>query len=470
MTKAMDRRAFLRQAGLFGGLAVVAPSLLSACGGGSGGSAGATTASGELGDFLASEGEQYAGETLNISAINSVQSDAIKSLLGQFEDATGIKVNMTSLAENAQITKISVTLDARSDAFDLYQIQNVFVPQYEANDWFVPVQELMGSGTHEGFSLDNYAPSSITQLTTADKLVAMPMFLATQVVYYRTDLFEKAGIDVLPETFDELQEVCEKLRSADENVAPIALRGAIGPTMNLYSWGAWLYGFGGNYFKKFDAPTNTYSGPSLSSLESVASVEAYARFIQDYAPPGASAWAVSDITKAFLGGQIAMMQEGSPFAGAVNDPATSAVAGNVGVFPVPAGPDGQWPPIGAQGWAIPRASQKQGAAWLFSQWATHPDTLLAAATESQFSAPPTPETIAEQEFAETFDLPGFLEALTPAYEQEESSPIGGAFTPTLLNWQAAGTEVSTLLNAVISGQQDAQAAMTQADGVLAQYI
>jgi multiple sugar transport system substrate-binding protein len=470
MSTDIERRRLLKALGATGMLAVLGPSALAACAAGGGGGESTAEVAGPLGDLLKKAREDFAGQTLNISCINTVQSDAIKAILGEFESATGMRVNMTSLAENAQITKISVSLAAKSNAFDLYQIQNVFVSEYVAKDWFVPVSELQADTAHtlSGFNLDAYAPGAVEQLMAAQKQIAMPMFLATQVYYYRTDLFQKAGIDQLPTTFDELEDVCEKLKASGST--PVALRGAVGPTMNLYSWGSWLYGEGGGYFQSYDAATNKYTGPRLSSPESVRSVERYAKVIKDYAPRGSNTWAVSDVTKAFLAGEVAMMQEGSPFGGTVNDPKKSAVAGKVAAFAVPAGPAGRFPPLGAQGWALPRVSEKKGAAWAFMQWATHPDTLREAALGSSFAAPPTPATLEDAEFVKKYDFEGFLDAITPSYTAEKSSPIGGAYTPTLQNWQAAGQEVSTLLNEVISGRMSAQDAMTRADAALAKYI
>ena len=462
-----SRRTFLR-AGALGSLAVIAPALLSGCG-------EARTVSGdrvpgELGEFLTAAGRRHAGKTLNISCINTVQSGAIKKLLSEFEGTTGVRVNMMPLAENAQITKIAVTLGAESEAFDLYQVQNVFVPQYADRDWFVTVDELMQdpSRVAPGYSLDAYAPSAVTQLTTGGRVIAVPMFLATQVVYYRTDLFAQAGVGSVPRTFADLEQVCHRL--LDTGVAPIALRGAIGATMNVYSWGSWLYGFGGNYFTRFDRDANAYAGPELASPEAIASVETYSRFVNDYGPPGSSSWAVSDITKAFLAGRVAMMQEGSPFAGTVNDPASSAVAGRVAAFPVPGGPAGHFPPAGAQGWAIPRTTAERDLAWLFAQWATHPQTLLKAALTSSFPAPPTPMALADPRFVERYDLAGYLDAVRETYVRQDGAPIGGAFTPTLAGWQGAGQEVSTQLNSAISGQVSAAEAMHRANEALRRFV
>ena len=43
--------------------------------------------------------------------------------------------------------------------------------------------------------------------------MAMPMFVATQIFYYRKDIFEAQGITDLPKTFDELVAVCKAVNN-----------------------------------------------------------------------------------------------------------------------------------------------------------------------------------------------------------------------------------------------------------------
>ena len=171
----------------------------------------------------------------------------------------------------------------------------------------------------------------------------------TQVIYYRTDLFQSVGLSPA----EKLTDIADLCGSIDDSGEPaMAMRTAIGPTQMPFSFTAWLYNSGGTYFESYDAATNEYRDPALDSAAAADALELYTRIIQDHGPKGARNWQVSDITKAFLSGGVAMIQEGSPFGATINDPEASSVAGKVGAFAVPPGSAGQFAPSATQAWGI----------------------------------------------------------------------------------------------------------------------
>lgn len=481
MATDQTRRQFLGSGIKLLGLTVLAgvtPELLSACGSSTSKSTSSGTAaestpttvnSSGLTQFLKTAGKKYSGTTLNLLCVSSAQASAIQSIATEFEDLTGIKLAFSFLANSASITKTSVSLQAKSSAYDIYQIQSFYVPQYAAAGYFVSVDELKAKSgiTYPNLDLAVYSPSSLSALTDASKLLALPMFNATQVVYYRTDIFKSAKIDGIPSTLQQLEQVCSQIHNAGH--AAIALRTSIGSTENLFTWTAWLYNYGGGYYSNYNSTSGKYSGPNLSAKESLTAGQLYIDVMRKYGPPGALNWGVSDVTKSFLSGQVAMMQEGSPFGGTINDPKTSAVAGKVGAFAIPPGPAGSYYPSAAQGWGISSYSKNQDAAWLFSQWATAPETLLKATLLADFTAPPTNSTFTDSAFIKKYDFTGFLNSLKESYSAAKSSPIGGSYIPSLLNWEAAGHQVSTYFNEAINNQRTLASAFAAADGTLATY-
>lgn len=246
----------------------------------------------------------------------------------------------------------------------------------------------------------------------------------------------------------------------------MAMRTAIGPTQMPFSFTAWLYNSGGTYFESYDAATHEYRDPALDSAAAADALELYTRIIQDHGPKGARNWQVSDITKAFLSGGVAMIQEGSPFGATINDPEASSVAGKVGAFAVPPGSAGQFVPSATQAWGINAYGKAPEAAWLFAQWATSPEILRRATMEQSFSAPPTPALYADPEFVARYDFEGYLEALSES-AATKSSPIGGPYIPTLANWSEVGNRISVELNKVVNGQATVRDGLRAANDVLA---
>src|SRR5690625_802167 len=268
---------------------------------------------------MESASEPYRGDTVKVLAISSAQATAMAEMAKDFEKITGINVDITTVAENDLVTKAQVTLSSNSPGFDVLQTLSFFVPSYAENEWLYSVDELEKNADITYTEVDEaaYAPAATAQLTYADELWTRPMFVATQLFYYRTDIFEEADVDV-PETIEELLAAAESIDSSE--TPAIAMRAGVGPTQNLLPWSAWLYNMGGGYFEAYDSETGEYSVPTLDQGESVEAAKVYAETLQDYGPDGALTWAVADVTRAFLSGQVAMIQEGSPFGGTLNDP------------------------------------------------------------------------------------------------------------------------------------------------------
>lgn len=467
----ISRRTFLASAGALAGGAVLA-----ACGSSSKSAAPTSQAvklppsadylSTSFAKFLAEAGKNYQGTELNILAVTSPQADAMNAILPTFTALTGIHVNLDTLSNTGNISRTAVTLSSKSSAYDLYQVQSFYVPQYANNRWLSSVEELSRNKkvTAPQFSLSAYEPASISQLKAFDKLWALPMFDATQVFYYQKDVFSKAGITKLPTSLTDLVSICKIINK--KPVPAIAMRSAVGSTENLFCWTAWLYNYGGSYFQSYDRSTGRYGAPALTSPAAIAAAGLYATVLREYGVPGGLDWTVADVSRAFETGSVAMIQEGNTFAGTFDTPATSAVAGKVGAFAIPAGPKGSYYPGAAQGWAVSRYSSHADAAWLFAQWATNPEASLRGAIETKFPAPPVASALTSKQFKSEFPMPGFITADEQSLAGK-SSPIGGPYIPGILNWDSVGHEVSISLNKIITGELSPEAGMNSANGALA---
>lgn len=419
---------------------------------------------GSMASFLKSAGKRFEGTTLNVLTVSSPQAESVKALTSEFTSLTGINVQYTAVAENELITRTQVTLSSKSAGFDIFQIESFFVPLYAKNNWLVPVESLQEKSdvTFPDLDTKGFTKSSLDQLKQLGKTWALPMFLATQVVYYRTDVFDTAGV-AAPTSIDDMEALCKKVNG--QEIPAMAMRAGIGPTQNVFPWTAWLYNTGGRFFNTYSAANNSYSGPSLGTVKATEAADLYSRILRNYGPKGALNWKVADVTRAFLSGGVAMIQEGSPFGATVNDPKASSVAGKVGAFALPAGSAGQFAPSASQGWGINSFGGNQDAAWLFSQWATSAEVLTRASLEQSFSSPPRGAIFKDPRFEKKYGFKGFVGSLNASFATE-ASPVGGSYIPSLLNWQQVGNDVSVQLNEVINGVTKADAAMQKANAVL----
>ncbi|MBI5670239.1 MAG: carbohydrate ABC transporter substrate-binding protein [Chloroflexi bacterium] len=75
------------------------------------------------------------------------------------------------------------------------------------------IMDISNTWEAEGFG-DSYAPGFNALATVDDKQYFLPTSYYWWAVYYRPSLFEKAGVEAPPETFDQLLETCDKLNAA----------------------------------------------------------------------------------------------------------------------------------------------------------------------------------------------------------------------------------------------------------------
>lgn len=104
--------------------------------------------------------------------------------------------------------------------------------------------------------LDDILPNVREMVSFNDKVYAYPQLVEpSTVLFYRTDLFEQAGLDAAPKTWDELIEYGKKLAEVDPNVFALGIPN-FGPEMGWSTWG-WQMQAAGHLALNdaWDAPT-----------------------------------------------------------------------------------------------------------------------------------------------------------------------------------------------------------------------
>ena len=95
---------------------------------------------------------------------------------------------------------------------------------------------------------------------------------------YRKDLFDEYGLKA-PTTMEELEQCAKTVyEKTNGEVAGITLRGQQGIHV-VYTWGAFLWGYGGHYFDK-DGKLD------LNTDAAIEGTEAFCRLLNDYGPEG----------------------------------------------------------------------------------------------------------------------------------------------------------------------------------------
>lgn len=295
--------------------------------------------------------KEAAKPEIRVLLANHPYGELLKTKIPEFEAQTGIKVNYESLQESQLTQKLTTEFATKSSTVDVFMTR--------------PLQEgLMfnKNGWYEGLSTYDFSdyPANTVDIGRKDGVAyIVPLVTEWQVLYYRKDLFAKAGLSV-PTTFTELENAAKVLTR--DGVAGIASRGSGAAAVTQLS--SYVYNFGGNYL---DGGKAVFDTP-----EAIEGIRYYGRLLGSYGPQGVTSMSWENIMPVFQAGKAAMWTDASVFYGQIVDPTkTSIPAADIGVAQLPRGPKGDSPFIVVSwGMAMSSASKNKDAAKLFLDWAT----------------------------------------------------------------------------------------------------
>ncbi|MFI9526245.1 ABC transporter substrate-binding protein [Micromonospora rosaria] len=322
---------------------------LSACGGGGSGS----------GD----------SNTVRVTLVNHVWTENIRAALPEFEQATGLKVDVTQLGEDQLSDQYNVKLNAGSSDIDVMMYRPLQEGRLFAKNRYLADLTERAKGSGE-FDLADFQQAPVGATTYEDKLVGVPIITEQQVLYYRKDLLEKSGFSAPPATLDELKTQAAKIEADNSGVAGFVAR--TGKAAAVTQFSSFLYSFGGDFV----------DGSGKSAVNSDAAKQAYEYYgglLRDHGPNNVStdmSW--SEAMAIFTQGQAAFYPEANSLYKNATDPAKSKVSENVGFAPFPAGPAGSKPyNIPSWGLAVNESSGNKDNAWKFIEWAAGKEQTLA---------------------------------------------------------------------------------------------
>ena len=309
------------------------------------------------------DADQGTAKSLTMWTTEDVQDrvEAIKKLAARFETGSGIRVNVVAVAEN-QFDQVMTSAAAEGKLPDLVAaLQPEGVQALAVNDLLdttTPGEIVKDLGA------ETFSPAALKLTQQTDgKQLAVPSDAWTQLLYYRKDLFDKAGLAV-PDTFDKITAAAQRLTSG--STAGIALSTTPGDAFTHQSFEYFALGDG---CQLVDAAGKV----TLDSPQCVNSFRFYNELATKYSVRGNQD---VDTTRAnYFAGRTAMVVWSSflldELAGLRNDALPtcpeckgdpSFLAENTGVVGPVSGPNGQPAQFGqVVSWAVTRDANKAAA-------------------------------------------------------------------------------------------------------------
>lgn len=173
---------------------------------------------------------------------------------------------------------------------------------------------------------DSFTGGIFERLTYDGRIMAIPTNFAAALVFYNTELFEKAGAKV-PATYDEWLDCCKKLQSA--GITPIACSAGTPWCLSMLAGYFCDRSGGPDNLIKVNSGKGSWLDPSFRS--GVSKLKELSQYFQKTAAGDSN----DQATAAFYGGECAMLVQGSWAIGQING-ANPGFEDKCGVFSFPA--------------------------------------------------------------------------------------------------------------------------------------
>ncbi len=341
------------------------------------------TAAQEGSPAAAFDWQRFSGTTITFLANQHPWTDGMTPLLDQFQQETGIKVEVQPYSEDLYFDKMEQVVRAPEGSADVYflPMDSTAYAQFLAG----AIQPLDGYLDDPSLTAPDYDfadfPAGFLEGATyppgdpAAQAYAIPISFETYILFANKDLVDKYLGGVMPTTFDDLTAAAAAItqQGAADGVVGSVMRGirsdtimdtlsgvvfdAVGDLATPTPYGLW---FDGDWSKPRLTDPGVCQG--LANYAKLLAAGPSNRFDLDW--DGANAL--------FQQGKVAFFIDASLFGPSYENPDLSSVAGRVGYAALPpATADGSRSGHWLWGLGIPANAANKDAAWYFIQWMTN---------------------------------------------------------------------------------------------------
>ncbi|MEU4743434.1 sugar ABC transporter substrate-binding protein [Actinosynnema sp. NPDC023658] len=247
------------------------------------------------------------------------------------------------------------TAIAGGETPDVGGVTTSYLSNLVGQDALLPLDDRITGGPLK----DKLLPSlveTVRQTSPDGKLYSVPTSGNMDLIWYRTDLFQAAGVEP-PKTWDEFVNAATKLTDAGANKYGYTIRGGAGSVFQLITE-AYSYSGVDNFFKDGKSTLNDKANAEL--------VDKVADLYKKATPEADVNNSYTQMVAQFTGGSVAMMHHNLGSSGDV----TKAFADKVAAIPLPVGPNGKRTvvPNPTDGFAVFKNSKNPDAAWKFAEF------------------------------------------------------------------------------------------------------
>jgi len=348
-------------------------------------------------------------------------------------------------ASNDQLAQLVANLQAKSDEYDVIDMDVIWTAEFASNGWIIPLPESQ-------FPLGDFLKPAVDTAMYQGRLYAVPDYSNADVLYYRKDILAKAGKQP-PKTWGQLQQLAE-------TVAPKygldGYAGTFAPYEGLtVNFAEAVQSAGGSILSPEGTKVTVDSAQALQGLEFLVN-----GFQQGWIPKVTLTYEEESAQHAFEAGKFLFLDNWPDVYSALSVPGPdNQVYGKFGVAALP-GPDGTGSSsLGGANLAISAYSQHQRTALNFIKYMT--DLANEKQMLEQGSFPPVwKQLYTNKSLIRSYPyLPVLEQAINSAQPR-----------PAITNYDQASLAISSTVYEALTHQKKPQQALAEMAGQLTQII
>src|SRR5687767_10880674 len=395
--------------------------------------------------------------TLTLAINSGVEGDALKQAAKDYEQQTGIHINIAEFPYANLFEKELIDLTARTGAYDLIMLDDPWFPKFAALNVLTDLTPLLQKRGQSGPD-DDFVATSIAlgrEPYQTGALYALPYVGNSQLFFYRKDLFQKHTLKE-PAAWDDVMAAAKAISENETSGAPgggkvygYVMRAAQGNAA-VADFMPIFWAFGGEMFDASGQPT-------VNTPEGIAALK-FMIELGKYSPPGYASFNADEVGAHLLQGTAAMSINWPAWISSFSDASKSKVTGKMEFGQLPAAKNPGRAEIGNWLIAIPRDAKNIEAAMDFLLWATHREQMKLSA---QRGNPPTRKSL--------FTDPELV-AKFPSYPAQLRSLESSRPRPRTPLWNEIENAFGIYLSKANSGELTAEDAMNQANAEIKRII
>ncbi len=167
---------------------------------------------------LIASGSAWAETNVRVIATGEPYGNAMKAAAEIYKQRTGVTVTVDQYPYSEAYNKEVLLGTQGSNEYDIMVLDCIWLPLFVKNNWVQPLDPLEAAAKQK-VDWNGFVPGIVDAYDRHHgKYYAAPIDFFIEVMAYRADLFEAAGLTEAPKTWDEFRGYAEKLNQPDKGI------------------------------------------------------------------------------------------------------------------------------------------------------------------------------------------------------------------------------------------------------------